>query len=189
MWFPAAAAMPLCGMRRGIAIEVTPADRARLQSIIRDAQGAARKSTSGAHGLCADGDGRAPQPSCAPLARARPWSGAGRNVYARGGGRADSRQDAAVAHPAAGGQDRRSGGGADQPTPPHEATHWTGPAMAKGAGSARPRCSRIWTAHGLQPHRVRTFKLSNDPKFADKLKDVVGLYIDPPDHAVVLSRR
>ena len=46
---------------------------------------------------------------------------------------------------------------------------------------------RIWTRHGLQPHRVRSFKLSNDPKFAEKLKEVVGLYIDPPAHAVVLS--
>jgi len=46
---------------------------------------------------------------------------------------------------------------------------------------------RIWAGQGLQPHRVRAFKLSNDPKFADKLKEVVGLYIDPPAHAVVLS--
>ena len=46
---------------------------------------------------------------------------------------------------------------------------------------------RIWRAHGLQPHRVRQFKLSNDPKFVDKLRDVVGLYVDPPAHAVVLS--
>ena len=47
--------------------------------------------------------------------------------------------------------------------------------------------SRIWAAHGLQPHRVRTFKLSSDPKFATKVQDVIGLYIDPPAHAVVLS--
>jgi hypothetical protein len=46
---------------------------------------------------------------------------------------------------------------------------------------------RIWTGQGLQPHRVRTFKICNDPKFAAALKDVVGLYIDPPAHAVVLS--
>src|SRR5438045_7975834 len=46
---------------------------------------------------------------------------------------------------------------------------------------------RVWKGHGLQPHRVRAFKLSNDPKFAEKLKEVVGLYIDPPAHAVVLS--
>ena len=71
--------------------------------------------------------------------------------------------------------------------PPHEATHWTAAAMAKAAGISPSSVQRIWKAHGLAPHRVRSFKLSNDPKFAEKLKDVVGLYIDPPAHAVVLS--
>jgi transposase len=71
--------------------------------------------------------------------------------------------------------------------PPHEATHWTAAAMAKAVGISASSVRRIWKAHGLQPHRVRTFKLSNDPKFAAKLKDIVGLYIDPPAHAVVLS--
>ena len=46
---------------------------------------------------------------------------------------------------------------------------------------------RIWRAHGLQPHRVRRFKLSNDPQFAEKLRAIVGLYVDPPAHAIVLS--
>ena len=46
---------------------------------------------------------------------------------------------------------------------------------------------RIWRAHGLQPHRVRAFKLSNDPRFAEKLRAIVGLYVDPPAHAIVLS--
>ena len=59
--------------------------------------------------------------------------------------------------------------------------------MAKAVGISPSSVRRIWTGHGLQPHRVRAFKLSNDPKFADKLKDVVGLYVDPPAHAVVLS--
>jgi transposase len=71
--------------------------------------------------------------------------------------------------------------------PPHEATHWTAAAMAQAVGISASSVRRIWKAHGLQPHRVRTFKLSNDPKFAEKLKDIVGLYIDPPAHAVVLS--
>jgi transposase len=71
--------------------------------------------------------------------------------------------------------------------PPHEATHWSAAAMAKAVGISPSSVRRIWTGQGLQPHRVRTFKLSNDPQFADKLKDVVGLYIDPPAHAVVLS--
>jgi len=71
--------------------------------------------------------------------------------------------------------------------PPHETTHWTASAMAKAVGISPSSVRRIWKRHGLQPHRVRAFKLSNDPKFAEKLKDVVGLYVDPPAHAVVLS--
>jgi len=59
--------------------------------------------------------------------------------------------------------------------------------MAKAVGISPSSVRRIWKGHGLQPHRVRSFKLSNDPKFAEKLKEVVGLYIDPPAHAVVLS--
>src|ERR1700682_290628 len=71
--------------------------------------------------------------------------------------------------------------------PPGERTHWTGRAMAKAAGVSHRSVQRIWAAHGLKPHRVRTFKLSNDPKFAAKVQDVVGLYVDPPEHALVLS--
>src|SRR5215210_7956773 len=70
--------------------------------------------------------------------------------------------------------------------PPHEATHWTGAAMAKAAGVSVSSVQRIWRAHGLAPHRVRRFKLSNDPEFVPRLRDV-GLYVDPPAHAVVLS--
>jgi transposase len=71
--------------------------------------------------------------------------------------------------------------------PPHEVTHWTAAAMAKIVGISPSSVQRIWRAHRLAPHRVKTFKLSRDPKFVEKLKDVVGLYIDPPAHAVVLS--
>ena len=71
--------------------------------------------------------------------------------------------------------------------PPHEATHWTAAAMAKAVGISVSSVQRIWKAHGLQPHRMRRFKLSNDPDFVPKLRDVVGLYVDPPAHAVVLS--
>lgn len=71
--------------------------------------------------------------------------------------------------------------------PPGEATHWTGRAMTKATGISLSAVQRIWRAHGLQPHRVRQFKLSNDPHFAAKLRDIVGLYLDPPAHAVVLS--
>jgi len=71
--------------------------------------------------------------------------------------------------------------------PPGEVTHWTAPAMAKAIGVSVSSVQRTWRKHGLQPHRVRQFKLSNDKHFAEKLRDVVGLYVDPPAHAVVLS--
>src|SRR3712207_2710615 len=71
--------------------------------------------------------------------------------------------------------------------PPGEATHWTGRTMARAAGVSHRSVQRIWAAHGLKPHRVRTFKLSNDPQFAARVQDIVGLYLDPPDRALVLS--
>lgn len=71
--------------------------------------------------------------------------------------------------------------------PPGEATHWTGRMMAKAAGVSLRSVQRIWKAHRLAPHRVRTFKLSNDPAFVPRLRDVVGLYLHPPAHAIVLS--
>ena len=71
--------------------------------------------------------------------------------------------------------------------PPDETTHWTAEAMAKQVSLSASSVRRIWRSHGLQPHRMRQFKLSNDPQFAAKVRDIVGLYVDPPAHAVVLS--
>jgi hypothetical protein len=59
--------------------------------------------------------------------------------------------------------------------------------MAKETGISVSSVQRIWRSHGLQPHRVRQFKLSTDVKFVQRLRDVVGLYVDPPAHAIVLS--
>ena len=70
---------------------------------------------------------------------------------------------------------------------PENATHWSTRTMAKVAGVSRSSVSRLWRSHGLQPHRVRTFKLSNDPRFVEKMRDIVGLYLDPPANALVLS--
>jgi hypothetical protein len=69
-----------------------------------------------------------------------------------------------------------------QQDPPGETTHWTAGMMAKAAAISVSSVQRIWRAHGLQPHRVRQFKLSTDPQFAAKLRDIVGLYVDPPAH-------
>lgn len=69
---------------------------------------------------------------------------------------------------------------------PKGATHWTTRGMAKATGQSQSTVSRIWRAFNLQPHRSETFKLSNDPLFVDKVRDIVGLYTDPPDKALVL---
>jgi transposase len=71
--------------------------------------------------------------------------------------------------------------------PPGEATHWTVRAMAWASGVSPAKVHQIWQATGLAPHRVRRFKLSNDPAFAAKVEDVIGLYVAPPKHAIVLS--
>ncbi len=70
---------------------------------------------------------------------------------------------------------------------PPAATHWTLRSMAKASGLAPSTIHRIWHEHGLKPHRVETFKLSNDPQFVEKVRDIVGLYVNPPEHALVLS--
>jgi len=70
---------------------------------------------------------------------------------------------------------------------PSHATHWSTRGLAAVAGLSPASVQRIWKAHGLKPHRVRTFKLSRDPHFVEKLRDIVGLYLNPPEHAIVLS--
>src|SRR6059036_3004215 len=71
-------------------------------------------------------------------------------------------------------------------TTPQAATHWSTRAMAKRSGLSQTAISRIWRAFALRPHRVETFKLSKDPLFIEKVRDIVGLYLNPPDKALVL---
>jgi hypothetical protein len=70
---------------------------------------------------------------------------------------------------------------------PPDATHWSERTMAARAGIAPSSVHKIWAAHGLKPHLTKTFKLSRDPNFVAKVEDIVGLYIDPPDKALVLA--
>jgi len=65
-------------------------------------------------------------------------------------------------------------------------THWSCRTMAAQVGVSPATVQRVWAARGLKPHLVKTFKLSNDPRFEEKLIDVVGLYLNPPDNAIVL---
>ena len=71
-------------------------------------------------------------------------------------------------------------------TTPRDATHWSTRSMARRSGLSHTTVSRIWRAFALQPHRTETFKLSADPLFIEKVRDIVGLYLDPPDRALVL---
>ncbi len=73
-----------------------------------------------------------------------------------------------------------------QTTPPN-ATHWSTRVMAAAEGVSEATVRRIWREHGLKPHRVKSFKLSNDKQFIEKLDDIVGLYLSPPEHALVLA--
>lgn len=70
---------------------------------------------------------------------------------------------------------------------PQGQTHWSRSTMAAATGLSDTTIGRIWQEHGLKPHLVETFKLSNDPQFVEKLRDIVGLYLNPPEHAIVLS--
>lgn len=70
---------------------------------------------------------------------------------------------------------------------PPGATHWSRESMAREVGVSPSSVGRIWAAHGLKPHRIKTFKLSNDKRFQEKLEDILGLYLSPPEHAIVLS--
>ena len=71
-------------------------------------------------------------------------------------------------------------------TVPDDATHWSRRSMARATGVSATTVHRIWGAFGLQPHRVESFKLSSDPLFVDKVRDIIGLYLDPPERALVL---
>jgi transposase len=71
-------------------------------------------------------------------------------------------------------------------TKPEDATHWSTRTLAQELGVSQSMVTRVWRANGIKPHLVATFKLSNDPAFVEKVTDIVGLYLDPPEHALVL---
>jgi len=174
-------------MRAGIVVDVTPADRVRLEAIVRD-RNSIQKHVARANVILATADG------CGTMEVMR-RSGLSKPVVWRWQER--------FMHESVEGLLRdksRPPGKAPLPEttvarvleltlgePPGEATHWSGRMMAEAAGISLRSVQRIWSAHNLQPHRLRTFKLSRDPQFAEKLMDVVGLYVDPPAHSVVLS--
>ena len=174
-------------MRSGISISVSPADRRWLGAIVADRK-SAQKHVWRARIvlLSADGFGTAAIMREAGVSKTCVWRWQERFMAEGVDGllRDRTRPPGKARVPA----DRAAGiVRLTQAPPPHEATHWTARAMAKAAGLAVSTVQKIWKAHGLAPHRWRTFKLSKDPAFAEKLVDIVGLYVEPPAHAVVLS--
>src|ERR1700758_509817 len=171
-------------MRAGIVVNVTRADRRRLEAIISD-RSAPQKHVWRAQIILATADGCGTAEIMRRSGRAKPvvWTWQAR-FMAEGGDGLLRDQPGKPPLPAITVQrvvDLVTG------PPPGGTTHWTGRMLAKAAGISLRSVQRILEAHQLTPHRIRTFKLSNDPKFAEKLRDVVGLYVDPPAHDVVLS--
>jgi Homeodomain-like domain len=174
-------------MRAGITVKVTPDDRRRLEAIVSD-RNAPQKHVWRAKIILATADGCGTSEIMRRSGKAKPvvwrWQARFMAEGLEGLTRDKTRKPGKPPLPAATVQRVVD---LALSAPPGEASHWTGRMLAKAAGVSLRSVQRIPEAHQLAPHRIRTFKLSNDPKFAEKLKDIVGLYVDPPAHAVVLS--
>jgi transposase len=174
-------------MRAGIVVNVTRADRRRLEAIVVD-RSAPQKHVWRARIILATADGCGTAEIMRRSGKAKPvvWTWQARFMAEGVDGilRDKTRKPGKPRLPTATVAkvvDLVSG------PPPGETTHWTGRMLASAAGISLRSVQRILEAHQLAPHRIQAFKLSKDPKFAEKLRDVVGLYVDPPAHAVVLS--
>src|SRR6056297_1009883 len=179
--------MRVCGMRTGISITLGEGDRCRLEAIAAD-RNSLQKHVWRARIvlMSADGFGTNAMMAATGTAKTTVWRWQKRFVEEGVDGllRDRTRPPGKPRVP-----DDRAAKVVEMTLnpPPHETTHWTARAMARTAGLAVSTVQKIWKAHGLAPHRWRRFKLSNDPAFAEKLHAVVGLYVAPPAHAIVLS--
>ena len=174
-------------MRTGVIVEVSPADRERLSAIATD-RNSPQKHAWRARIilLTGEGCGTAEIMREAGVAKTAVWRWQERFMQQGVDGLLRDKTRPSRIPPLAPEIAERVVALTIEP-PPGETTHWTASAMANVSGISVSSVQRIWRAHGLQPHRLRQFKLSNDPQFAAKLRDIVGLYVDPPAHAVVLS--
>lgn len=179
--------MRVWAMRAGITVEVNAADRQRLAAIVAD-RNSLQKHVWRAHIvlLTADGCGTAEIMRRSGKSKTAVWRWQER-FMAEGveGLLRDKTRSARL--PPLGAEVEQAVVSRTLGPASGETTHWTAAAMAKASGISISSVQRIWRRHGLQPHRIRQFKLSNDPQFAAKLRDIVGLYVNPPEHAVVLS--
>jgi transposase len=175
-------------MRKGIEVEVTVADRARLEAIVAD-RNSAQKHVWRAEIILAttEGCGTAAVMRRAGVSKPSVWRWQERFMREGVDGLLHDKTRPARIPPlpkaVVEGVVRRT----LEAAAPDAMTHWTAPAMAAASGLSVSSVQRIWRAHGLRPHQIRSFKLSTDPKFAEKVEDIVGLYVEPPAHAVVLS--
>ena len=175
-------------MREGIIVEVSAADRARLEAMVAD-RNSPQKHVWRARIvlLTAAGHGTVAIMRQAGVSKVAVWRWQERFMVAGVEGLLRDKTRPSRIPPLGAEVAARVVTLTTTGEPPGETTHWTAGAMAAAIGISASSVQRIWRAHGLQPHRVRTFKLSNDPRFAEKLRAIVGLYIDPPAHAIVLS--
>jgi transposase len=174
-------------MRSGISISVSAADRRRLEAIVAG-RNSPQKHVWRARIVLLTSDGLGTNAIMAATGTSKPtvWRWQARFAEEGVDGLLRDRTRPPGKAPIA---DTRVAGllRLTQAPPPHEATHWTARAMAGAVGMAVATVQKIWKAHGLAPHRWRAFKLSTDPAFVEKLTAIVGLYVSPPTHAVVLS--
>jgi transposase len=175
-------------MRKGIIVEVDAADRARLEAVVAD-RNSPQKHVWRARIvlLTADGHGTVEIMRRAGTSKVAVWRWQERFMTAGVAGLLRDKTRPSRIPPLGADVAARVVALTTTGEPPGETTHWTAAAMAAVVGISASSVQRIWRAHGLQPHRVRAFKLSNDPRFAEKLRAIVGLYVDPPAHAIVLS--
>ncbi len=179
--------MRICGMRSGITFTVSSRDRQRLQAIVA-APKSPQKHVWRARIILLSGDGLGTSAIMAGAGKSKTcvWRWQERFMTDGADGLLHDKTRPPGKPPVAPERVAKIVRLTQAP-PPHEATHWTLRAMAKAAGVAASTVQAIWKAHGLSPHRWRRFKLSNDPAFVEKLTDIVGIYVAPPAHAVVLS--
>jgi transposase len=174
-------------MRSGISFIVSSADRQRLRAVVADPK-SSQKHVWRARIVLLSADGLGTSAIMAEAARSKTCVWRWQERFMREGVDGLVRDGSRPPGKAPVARERVAGiVHLTLEPPPHEATHWTLRAMAKAVGVAASTVQAIWKAHGLSPHRWRSFKLSNDPAFAEKLTAIVGLYVAPPAHAVVLS--
>ena len=189
-WQRISKAVALCEsrwMRKGITIEVSATDRSRLEAVVAD-RNSPRRHVWRAGIILATADGFGTAEIMRRTGQSKPsvWRWQARFMTEGVDGLLrDKTRPSRV--PPLGPEVAERVVSLTLTDPPPDATHWSLRTMATAVGIAPSSVQAIWKAHGLKPHLVDTFKLSNDPRFAEKVEDVVGLYLNPPERAIVLS--